>query len=76
MSEHEAEDLSDVDQEDEDEEPKLRYQRLGMDVVKFLETDEATSMCVHQKFLVCAPTHVPHKTGSGNCAGISLYIGF
>ena len=53
MASDEPEELSDVEQDEDDEEPKLRYQRLGMNVVEELEKDEATCLAVHQKFLVC-----------------------
>ena len=40
---------------EDDEEPKLKYQRLGDSVKVILERDSATCMTVHEKFLVCYP---------------------
>jgi len=47
---------------EDDEEPKLKYQRLGDSVKVILERDSATCMTVHEKFLVCYP-----RTSSSFC---------
>ena len=39
----------------EEEEPKLKYQRLGSNVIEILKRDAASCMCVHDKFLVGIP---------------------
>ncbi len=36
----------------DDEEPKLKYQRVGASVIGILKADRATSLIAHEKFLV------------------------
>lgn len=38
--------------DDEEEEPKLKYQRLGFNVATILKTDSAKCLVPHEKFLV------------------------
>lgn len=48
--------MEDEDDEEEEEEPKLKYHRLGStvhySVTEVLKKDSASSMTVHEKFLV------------------------
>ena len=48
----ETENSEEEDEEDEEEEPKLKYHRLGFSVSEILNSDVATCLSAHSRFLV------------------------
>lgn len=44
---------------EDEEEPKLKYIRLGSSASDILKRDSATCMAVHEKFLVPLPARYP-----------------